>query len=776
MDINSIIKRMTLEEKVKITSGKTFWLTHDFPHLNIPSLKMSDGPFGVRYQKDEGDHLGVHQSEPATCFPTSTSLASSWDVDLVERVGQAIGHEAKSLGVHVVLGPGVNIKRNPLCGRNFEYFSEDPLVSGRMGAAWIKGVQSCGVGGCVKHFMANNQENQRLRSNSIVDARAIHEMYLRPFEIVINESSPASLMTAYNQVNGIYMSDHKYLIHHVLRKKLGYKGVVMTDWGGLNDKVTSIMATNDLEMPTSNQMFDQDLIKAVQRGEVDESVVDASVHRILTLVNQYGKTSKTIVNVEDHHQLARLVATQGAVLLKNEDQILPLHKQDKVALIGQLAEDFRYQGSGSSHIQPTKVDSIVRAFSDSRINFDYFDGYDVNELNSNQPFSSTLLSYDACVVVLGLPDAYESEGYDREHSRLPQNQLNLLKGLAKIRKDLIVVLLGGSPVDCNWTQDAKAILHMHLSGQAGGLATVDLLYGDVNPSGKLTETYWHQYSDVVSSAYYNQNPRIAQYRESIYVGYRYADKISLPVAFPFGFGLSYTTFDLSDVRVERIVDTYRITLTINNTGSVIGKEVVQCYVSNQCQQAMVTKQLAGFLKVELSAKEKKQISFELDERVFMFYSEKTDAFEPMGGTFLFEVGNSSRNICFHQLIDHGSIHPELIKPVPDWYSDPVVSINQSDFEVLIGHKIQDSELPKVGSYSLMSTLEEMKKSLSVRVFTYFMKKELLRRSKEGKDSREYQLLVQITTNTPLKRLAQQSSGIIPLSVFNVLVFLANHHI
>lgn len=774
MDIQATIKKMTLKEKVRLTSGKTFWLTHDFEHLNIPSLKMSDGPHGVRCQSESEDHLGVNRSIPATCFPTASLLASSWDEGLIEEVGQHIGKEANAFGVHVVLGPGVNIKRNPLCGRNFEYFSEDPLLAGKMGAAWIRGVESTGVGSSVKHFAANNQEDQRMLSDSLVDTRALFEMYLRPFEISIQQGQPATIMSSYNKVNGTYLSDHTYLLNDVLRTSFGFKGVVVTDWGALHHKVKSLEATNDLEMPTSKQMFDKDVIKAVVSGQLDESTLDASVARILSMVSKYAFKPKGTFDAQLHHQFARKVACEGAILCKNESDILPLSKDTPMALVGRLAKEFRYQGSGSSHIQPTRLVSIHDAFVQADVDFVYEDGYDLEDNEIDASFISKLKRYEVIVYVMGLPDAYESEGYDRTHMNLPENQMSLLKYLNNQGKKVVVVLLGGSPVTMDWEEYAHAILHMQLSGQAGGEATVDLLFGYSNPSGKFAETYPLAYKDVVSSPYYGVHPRIAQYRESIYVGYRYFDKVNLPVRYPFGFGLSYTKFQLSDIRIKQNHDGFHVCGKIQNVGSRFGKEVVQCYVTNTERTAMVAKQLAGFAKIGLEIDEIKEFEFSLDPRVFEFYQEEQHRFEAMGGEFVFEVGTSSRKIIYQTKMSLGPIHPSLLQVLPLWYSNPVGLVSKTDFESLYGQSVQDEQIFNRSKFTLMSTFEDMADSKSVSLFTFFMKRELCKRSGGDVDSLEYQFLVKMTMNTPLQRLCQQSAGMIPLSVFKTLVFLANH--
>ena len=502
----SLINKMTLEEKIQFCSGHNFWSTKAFKHHAITSINLADGPHGLRKQEADADHLGLNASVASTCFPTSSALASSWNVELLNEIGDALGKEAKKLNINVILGPGVNIKRNPLCGRNFEYFSEDPILSGKCASAYIKGVQINGVGTSLKHFALNNQELKRMSTDALVDERAMHEYYLKPFEIAVKEAQPTTVMCAYNKINGVYCSDNKWLLTDILRKKWGFKGSVISDWGATVNRVLGIKAGMDLEMPSSEGSLDKDLLNAIKQKELDEHDLNKAVDNLLNLIEN---TKINEVNNDDtlfnqNHQLAYKAAIESAILLKNENNILPLTNNKKLVVIGHLAKKPRYQGSGSSQVLPTRLISLLDGFKTIKQEFDYYDGYEL--LNTkNQNLIDEAVSHtkntDKVVLCLGLTDIYESEGFDRDTLSLPQNQIDLLNELSKVNQNIILVLYGGSVIEMPWELKVRAILHMQLSGQAGGLATADLLVGNNNPSGKTSETFPLKYSDVVNSSY-----------------------------------------------------------------------------------------------------------------------------------------------------------------------------------------------------------------------------------------------------------------------------------
>jgi len=583
-DIKELISQMTLEEKASLCSGKDFWNLKGIERLGIPSIMVTDGPHGLRKKAgDSSDQIGLSDSVPATCFPTASALAATWNRELIYQVGEALGEECREEKVGVILGPGANIKRSPLCGRNFEYFSEDPYLSGEIAKSHINGVQSQGVGTSLKHYAVNNQEYRRMTIDAIVDERALREIYLAGYEIAVKESQPWTMMCAYNKVNGTYCSEHKYLMDDVLRGEWGYKGLVVTDWGAMNERVKGLTAGIELEMPGVNNGNNAMIVAAVTSGELDEAVLDQAVERILKMI---FKTEKTLsedyqYNRQSHHALARRVAGEGAVLLKNENNVLPLPKTAKIALLGQFAKTPRYQGAGSSLMNPTQLDNIYDEMTKlvGEENITFAPGYHAkqNEIDSEliREAVGTAQKADAVVVCVGLPDIFEVEGLDRGHMRLPQSHNALIEAVAKAHSKVVVVLSNGSPVEMPWANQIQAILEGYLGGQAGAGAIADILFGEVNPSGKLAETFPIKLEDNPSYHYFPGGPNTIEYRESIYVGYRYFDTAAADVLFPFGHGLSYTTFEYSDLQLSQRTltdnETLTVTLTVKNTGDVAGK-------------------------------------------------------------------------------------------------------------------------------------------------------------------------------------------------------------
>ncbi|HOL17427.1 MAG TPA: glycoside hydrolase family 3 C-terminal domain-containing protein, partial [Bacillota bacterium] len=580
MDIKRILSEMTLEEKAGLCSGRDTWNTKAIERLGIPSITLSDGPHGLRKQPEGADNLGVNESIPATCFPTASALAASWDPQLLYQVGACIAAECLQQKVSVLLGPGVNIKRSPLCGRNFEYYSEDPYLAGILGAAFVSGVQSRGVGTSLKHFAANNQEYLRMTIDAIVDERALREIYYPAFEYTVQQARPWTVMCAYNRLNGPFCSEHRELLDDLLRKEWGYEGLVVTDWGACNDRVEGLKAGQDLEMPGGGLDNDRLIVEAVKSGRLEMAVLDAAVERILKLVQKSMANRKENYSypAEEHHALAGKVAAQCAVLFKNEAGLLPLKKQTRFALIGELAARPRYQGSGSSLVNPTRVESALDCCKQQGLNFEYCPGYRVHTEQTDtrlvEEACRAAAGADVAVVFAGLTDLYESEGFDREHMKLPANQNLLIERAAAVNPNLVVVLSGGAPVEMPWVDQAKAILNIYLSGQAGGRAVVDLLFGRENPSGKLAETYPLKVEDVLATPYFPGGPRTVEYRESIFVGYRYFDSAGKKVLFPFGHGLSYTDFTYSNLSLPEgvidNVDNLKVTVAVKNSGPLPG--------------------------------------------------------------------------------------------------------------------------------------------------------------------------------------------------------------
>jgi len=796
--IKEVITKMTLEDKIKLCSGASFWESEKMEQYGIPSFFMSDGPHGLRTQKGESDHLGINKSEKATCFPTASASASSWNPELLYQMGEAIGEEALQYGVDVVLGPGVCMKRNPLCGRNFEYFSEDPYLAGIMGTSWIQGVQGKGVGTSLKHYAANNQEQDRLMSNSMVDERALHEIYLHAFEMAVKESQPDTVMCSYNKVNGTFSSDNKKLLTDILRDEWGFQGLVVTDWGAMNDRVEAFRAGCDLEMPSSNKMFDEEVKKAVEEGRLPETCIDACVERMIRMAWKAQETRKGVADgfafdVEAHHNLARKIAAESVVLLKNEGEILPLKKETKIALCGAMAETVRYQGAGSSHINPTKLSDLKAAMEAISGNVAYYPSYDLNgERNESELLKAVdgARNAEAVVIVVGLPDSYESEGYDRAHMAMPESHCELIREAAKVNSNIIVVLMGGSPVEMPWLESAKAVLNLYLGGQAVGEAGADLLYGVENPSGKLAETYPVSYSDCSSSETFGVNTRQVEYAESIYVGYRYYEKAGIPVQFPFGHGLSYTRFELSDIQVkmgEEAVDTSStcnmadeeaklvVSCKVKNVGNRAGAEVVQIYVADQTPDIFkAKKELKGFCKVYLEAGEEKEVAVELNRRAFAHYGVDTGKWEVLTGRYQILTGTSSEDIrLFREITVQGTVDTLECEEIPEWYIHPSGKPLVSDFEKIYGQEIKPYEVEKPGEYTLLNTLNDMKENPVVRQIMDGMKGGILQSCGGDENSPEFLFTISIVFNTPLIRLVQQGGGVTPLGLMQAAVACAN---
>ncbi|WP_342440319.1 glycoside hydrolase family 3 C-terminal domain-containing protein [Paenibacillus sp. FSL L8-0436] len=656
--ISNLISQMTLEEKAGLCSGLDFWHTKGIGRLGIPSLMLTDGPHGLRKQQGSADHLGLHNSVPATCFPSAAGLASSWDRELIHEVGKALGEECQAEDVAVLLGPGTNIKRSPLNGRNFEYFSEDPYLSSEMGASHIQGVQSQGVGTSLKHFAANNQEHRRMSTNAIIDERTLREIYLASFEGAVTQSQPWSVMCSYNQLNGEYASESETLLTKVLREEWGFEGFVVSDWGAVNERVKALQAGLELEMPSSGGIGDAKIVAAVNSGELSMETLDKNVERLLSFIFKRVENRKenATFDLEQHHALARKVARESMVLLRNEDNILPLAKSGTLAIIGEFAKKPRYQGGGSSHVNPTKLDDAfaeMQAVAGDSASFLYAQGYDLNsdEINSAllKEAQETAQGADAAVLFLGLPDSYESEGYDRSHLSLPESHKALIKAVAEVQDQIIVVLSNGSPIEMPWLNHTKAVLEGYLGGQAFGGAIADLLFGEVSPSGKLAETFPQKLSDNPSFLNFPGEGDMVEYKEGLFVGYRYYDKKEIEPLFPFGFGLSYTQFEYSGLKLDkssiRDTDAVQVTVNVKNTGSRTGKEVVQLYVSDEESSVIrPLQELKGFQKLELRPGEQREVSFTLNKRAFAYYNVKLADWHVESGTFNIAVGSSSRDI------------------------------------------------------------------------------------------------------------------------------------
>lgn len=652
MDIKELISKMTLEEKAGVCSGLDFWHTKPVERLGVPSVMVSDGPHGLRKQDTAGDHLGINDSIKAVCMPAACATAASFDRELIAHMGEAIGDSCQHEELAVVLGPAVNIKRSPLCGRNFEYFSEDPYLAGEMSASYINGVQSRNVGTSIKHFAANNQEHRRMSSSSNVDERTLREIYFPAFEISVKKAQPWTVMCSYNRLNGTYASEHPWLLTDVLRGEWGFEGYVMSDWGAVSDRVAGVAAGLDLEMPSSGGINDKKIVEAVRSGKLDEAVVDQAVERILEITYRYLDNAKpeTPWDQEADHQLSAQIAAECMVLLKNEG-VLPLSKEDDIAFIGEFAKKPRFQGGGSSHINSFKTTSAVDAAEGLKVT--YAQGYSVDKDEATDAMIAEAVAAakaaKVAVVFAGLPDAYESEGYDRTHMAMPACQNKLIEAVAAANANTVVVLHNGSPVEMPWIDKVKGVLEAYLGGQAVGQAVVKILFGDVNPSGHLPETFPVKLSNNPSYLYYGGEGNEADYREGIFVGYRYYDKKDMEVLFPFGYGLSYTTFACSNLRLSasEITDqeTLTATVTVTNTGTCAGKTVVQLYVGDKVSSVLrPVRELKGFEKVALAPGESKDISFVLYKRAFAYWNTELGDWHVETGEFTIEVGQSSRDI------------------------------------------------------------------------------------------------------------------------------------
>ena len=696
MDIETILQQMTLEDKIALCSGENFWETKKYEKYGIPSLFMCDGPHGLRKQEDVADMLGVNESRKATCFPAEVTTAGSWDAELLTEIGAAIGEEAKEQGVGLVLGPGANLKRNPLCGRNFEYFSEDPYLAGKLAAGFIRGAEAQGIGTSLKHFAVNSQEKSRFTSNSVLDDRTLRELYLTAFEIAVKEGKPSTVMCAYPKLNGVHCSDSKKLLTDILRTEWGFGGMVVTDWGAMNDRIEGFRAGCDLNMPGGSDYMEKEVLQAVKDGTLPEHCIDDSARRVLELVLRAAETlkEKAACDYEAHHALAKRAAAEGAVLLKNEGGILPLKQNTKIAVIGAMAKNLRYQGAGSSHINPTRLSQPLDFLPDAVYAPGCDDRGDTTDALLDEARAAAQQA-EVAVIFAGLPARYESEGFDRNDMKMPAGHLRMIESVTSANPNTIVVLLCGSAVECPWADRVKAVLYMGLPGQAGGEAICDLLYGRVNPSGKLAESWPFTYEDVPSSEIYGKTAD-ALYQEGVYVGYRYYDKAGVPVRWPFGYGLSYTAFAYSGLTAEGD----RVSVSVKNTGTCAGAEVVQLYIGMpQDGLHRPLRELKGFQKVFLQPGETQTVIFPLTDRSFALWQ---DGWNIPAGTYTVCIGGLTASIE----------KPGETLPIPawqggSWYERCSGKPNHADWEAMLGHSYTPPVLKK-GSFTMDNTVMEMK--------------------------------------------------------------------
>ncbi|MEI6100842.1 MAG: glycoside hydrolase family 3 C-terminal domain-containing protein [Eubacteriales bacterium] len=753
MQYGNLINQMTLKEKVNLCSGYDYWNTKGLPRLSVPSFAMGDGPHGLRKETGK-DTMGLTMGEEATCFPPACLTACSFDRKLISEMAEALGAEACSKNVQMVLGPAINIKRSPLCGRNFEYFSEDPYLAGEMGKAYIEGMQKTGVGACVKHFACNNQEDFRMTSDSIVDRRALHELYLPAFKRALG-AKPAAVMCSYNLVNDVYMSDNRDLVRGLLREKWGFAGMTVTDWGAMNSRIAAFRAGVDLEMPGNRGFFDRAVMRAVKKGQLAESEIDECVDRILiaafTLNN--SKQARSYDPME-HHMLAKKIAAGSAVLLKNDEKLLPVSGKMKIAVVGSLAKHMRFQGSGSSHINPHMVSGLLDGLKELDIKFTYFKGYHMNNSTNEdlmEEAAQGCADCDAVIIAAGLTERFEAEGFDRRNMKLPEGQNRLIARLSRANSNIAVVLFGGSPVEIPWAEEVRAILHMYLPGQAGGLAAADLLFGLQNPSGKLAESYPIRYDDTPAANFYNKTGRQAQYRESVFVGYRYYDKLNKEVLFPFGWGLSYTEFEYRKMTLSKTElaagEELVCTVLVRNKGLVAGAEVVQIYIAKPVTGPV--KELAGFDKVFLEPGEEKEVSITLEAESFLTYQSHTGNFILAGGTYGILVGSSSRDILLNNTINvAGEVHTE---PLCDLDSYIKGELTERNFALLLGSPIHKTHHIKKGSYTPNNTLMEMKDTWITRLIVWLARMVIRRSNRLHEDHPLFMMMMDVLINMPVGR-------------------------
>ena len=764
------ITKLNLEQKCALLSGDTVFTTRGYKNAGVPSITLSDGPNGVRKQAGAADHLGLNPSVPATCFPTAATVACSWDPALGEEIGRAMGEEAAAQEVAVLLGPGLNTKRSPLCGRNFEYFSEDPYLSGKMAAAYVRGIQSEGISACPKHFAVNSQELRRMASDSVVDERTLRELYLTGFEIVVKEAHPKALMSSYNLINGIYANENAHLLQDILREEWGFDGAVVTDWGGSNDHALGVKNGSTLEMPAPGGDAVRELLAAVRSGKITEADVDARLDELLTLVldtHAAVERHSRSFDADAHHALARRAAGESVVLLKNDDALLPLAEGTRVAVIGDFAETPRYQGAGSSAVNSIKVDTFLDCLSDSGLySVGFAPGFDrQGKPDAAKQAEAVALAAkaDAVLLCLGLDEIKESEGLDRADMKLADNQIELLQAVREANPNTVVIVNAGASLETPWLAHCKALVYGALGGQAGAGAMVDVLTGKINPGGKLAETWANAYDDTPARDHFAGPGRTVQYREGLYVGYRYYQTAGVPVAFPFGHGLSYTQFAYSDLHA----DAHSATLTVTNTGDRAGAEIVQLYVAKPNAEIFrPAQELKAFAKVQLAAGESKTVTLTLDDKAFRYRNTRTDSWEVEGGTYELRVGASSADIRLTaavEVIGTDALNPYAGKALPHYQSGKVQTVPDAEWETLLDRPIPDDRV-KIDRNMTLGELNHGRSPLGWLVWAVMTV--LLNASyKKGKPD----LNVLFQYNMPLRALAKMTNGAISMGMVDGIV-------
>ncbi|WP_026883808.1 beta-glucosidase family protein [Clostridium akagii] len=778
-----LIKKMTLEEKASLMSGKDFWQTKDIERLGVNSIFLSDGPHGIRKQAVAADQLGLNEGIPATCFPTAATVANSWNEEMGEKIGEYLGEEAIAQKVNVVLGPGINMKRNPLCGINFEYFSEDPYLAGKMAAGYIRGIQSHGISACVKHFCVNNKEERRMAIDTIVDERTLREIYLTAFEIAVKEGKTKAIMSSYNMLNGTYTNENMHLMQDILREEWNYKGCVITDWGGSNDRIAGLVAGNELEMPTTAGETDEEIIQAIKSGKIKEQVLDDCVDRLLELIlttEEVYKKPHMEFDVEKHHRVTQKVAEESIVLLKNEENILPLKYDKKVAVIGDFAKEARYQGAGSSIVNPTILDHTLDCFDESGIvSIGYESGFERYGKKSKKKIDRACeLAKQADVILLyiGLDEVTEVEGMDRKSMKIPENQIDLLNALQKVNPNVVAILSCGSAVEMPWIDKVKGLLHGYLGGQAGARAILRVLSGDVNPSGKLAETYPIHYEDTPSFYNFQDKEVSVEYREGIYIGYRYYDTADIDVLFPFGYGLSYTTFEYSDIEVNK----EGVIFKLLNSGNIAGMEIAQMYVGCRSEEVFrPQKELKGFVKIFINAGESKTVTIPFDDKTFRYFNVKTNKWEIEAAEYKIMIGASSDDI---RLVDTifmegtGAQLPYDKDKLPSYYSGKVNNVGTEEFENLIGCKVPVSTWDRTKPLGYNDTIAQCqyakglfaKLVFRIIVFLHWFLRKIGKRSTAN-------IIMMSIYHLPFRGIARMTGGALNMKMLDGILMIVNGH-
>lgn len=779
-----IIAQMSLEEKSQILSGKNFWEIKGFEHLGLKTHMLTDGPHGLRKQTGGSDHLGINNSEPATSFPTAATTACSFDPELLKEMGESLGDKCIREDVAVILGPGVNIKRSPLCGRNFEYFSEDPYLAGEVATGLVKGIQSKGVGTSLKHFAANSQEFARMVNDSVVDERALREIYFPAFEATVKNAQPWTVMCSYNKINGTYASNNKWLLTDVLRDEWGYEGLVVTDWGAMDDPAKGVLAGCDLEMPFSGESNAKKIVKAYNDGIISMEDIDKCVERVIDMYLKAQEPKASCRTEEEDNELARKIASESMVLLKNEGA-LPVSDEEEILVIGEMAEKSRYQGAGSSKINPSFLDSLVKALKDNNKKFRYRQGYKLGTEEIDEGLLSDAINAakgaEKVIIVAGLPDEYESEGFDRANMSMPESHLRLINEICKVNDKVVVVLQCGAAIELPWKEEAEGILLTYLSGQAGGSATLDVLYGKVNPSGKLAETWPVKVSDNPSYRYYPGTIKQVLYKESIFVGYRYYDTVGAPVNYPFGFGLSYTDFEYSNLKVIKKADAeFEVSVDITNTGERFGKEVVELYIAKKESKIIrAAHELKGFAKVALEPGEKKTVTILLNKEAFRYYNAEANCFAYEGGSYEIQIAKSSRNVLLTETVSiEGDGKEQLLVEVTKGLTEYKLlsfplKISDTQFEKLLGRKIPEGKLSPKGEFTSSTCLEEMKDTLIGKIFISVVKKNMGSLADDNADEGMKRMAENMVLSMPLR--AMTMTGSMTHEQVEGIVTIANGH-